>query len=186
MNKGELAARGKFWVYVYEYHRSDINTAQASAYIKDTESYNLNQLNFAWSQWRRENTRPPMPSDLIKILEPAANKDLIAREIAARIVGAVTKFGWPNGQNAKEFIGSDGWVVVNKMGGWSYICGAMGSTLDPNQFQAQAREIIKGQLEFGEQQITNAISGNSKPQIASTNKLVNKLVNIKSLNKTNT
>jgi len=48
--------------------------------------------------------------------------DAMSRDISARIVGAISKFGYANSKDAKDYIGPVGWQVVSMTGGWTSIC----------------------------------------------------------------
>src|SRR3990167_4029052 len=148
----------KWWVQVYQYHQTQIVKENALIYAQDVVDFTFDQLSAAWAKWRGNNRKPPMPYDLIKIADPKPDDDFVAREIAARIVGSVPKLGYPNGSEARDYIGEVGWGVVQRMGGWSYVCETMGVSTDPSTFQAQAREIIKGHLQHAPEAIQAAIS----------------------------
>jgi F0F1-type ATP synthase delta subunit len=45
--------------------------------------------------------------------------------------------------------------VVRRMGGWQYICEHHGLALNPGQFFAQARELVKSKLEIEESGVTD-------------------------------
>lgn len=47
-----------------------------------------------------------------------------ATEVAERIWTAIGKFGWPNGEAAKEFLGEPAWSAVLLSGGWQDACNA--------------------------------------------------------------
>lgn len=45
-----------------------------------------------------------------------------SKQVAALIVGSVSRFGWNNSKMAEEAIGPLGWKVVEMSGGWPQIC----------------------------------------------------------------
>lgn len=120
----------------------------------------------AYQTYRRnpKNVRMPLPAQIRAIVQPEVDPDFAAREIADRIVGAVPKYGWPNGKDARLYIGEVGWSYVQRLGGWSWICESMGSTINPDSFKAQARESLKGHLLHSPQQIEKAITGRAEPR----------------------
>lgn len=115
-----------------------------------------------------KNDRFPIPPHkiLAKHLPADVSDEAQAREIAARIVGSVTKYGWANPKEAREFIGPVGWRVVEVQGGWSSICENLGVTIDPGVFQAQLREQLQARLQYGESAVDAAV----KKEIASVKK----------------
>jgi hypothetical protein len=115
-----------------------------------------------------KNDRFPVPPHKImaKYLPAEISPEAQAREIAARIVGGVTKFGWANSREAKAHIGPTGWRVVELQGGWQSICENLGVGLDPGVFQAQLREQLKARLEYGEENMEAAVQLDSKRESA--------------------
>ncbi len=105
-----------------------------------------------------KNTRFPIPphSILSDQIAPASSVDL-AKEAAGRVIQAVAKFGWPNGRQAKEFIGELGWRGVERFGGWPTICEGLGTTISPDTFYAQLRDMCLSTLEL------NAAGINDQP-----------------------
>lgn len=85
-------------------------------------------------------TRMPLPAAILARARPVESDDTTARTIAAMIISAVSRFGWPNQDRAKEFLGEVGWKVVELQGGWTKLC----QTLDESNittFQAQWRDL---------------------------------------------
>ncbi len=107
---------------------------------------------FAYNQWRRDpkNKTFPLPAHIREIVSPDefVSPEIEAREIARRVVGAVTKFGWNNARDAEAFIGPIGWDAVNRSGGWSIICEQM-STFNRTTFEAQMRDLLEGVVKYG-------------------------------------
>jgi hypothetical protein len=100
------------------------------------KAYRLNPNNRAF----------PMPAQLRAVVSPSVDVDSAAREIAARIAGAITKYGWARGEDAHAFIGEAGWNIVRDLGGWSHLCQNHGVTIDPTAFLAQTRDLAKSRL----------------------------------------
>lgn len=98
----------------------------------------------------QKNSFFPAPAKLAPYLRPTISKESQAQEIASRIIESVPKFGYTKtGYHlAKDYIGSIGWVVVQRFGGWQPLCEDLGSKIQITTFLAQAREIIKSQLEI--------------------------------------
>lgn len=114
----------------------------------------------AYEAWRRDekNTRAPLPAQIRGLINPSIAPEALAREIAARIVGAITSHGWNNGKSAELFIGPVGWAAVQRVGGWAYLCENMGTRLSPTTFQAQVRDQIEANLRYGSDTIEQAIA----------------------------
>jgi hypothetical protein len=104
--------------------------------MESMKAYRLNPNNRAF----------PMPAQIRALVTPAVDIDSAAREIAARIAGAITKYGWARGEDAHAFIGETGWAIVRDLGGWSHLCQNHGVTIDPTAFLAQTRDLAKSRL----------------------------------------
>lgn len=95
-----------------------------------------------------KNNRFPMPPHKIMedhLPQEADNKDL-ARMTALRIREAVTRFGWPNGKEARDHLGEAAWSLVQRFGGWRYLCENLGQGISESTFMAQARDAAESHL----------------------------------------
>ncbi len=122
-------------------------------YAEDLSDLDLDQVCIAYGEWRRnpKNKTFPLPAQIRELVCPEQNiaPEAMAREIAARITGAVPKYGWNNGKEAALFIGPAGWSAVERAGGWLYICENLGTKLSATTFQAQIRDQIEANLRYG-------------------------------------
>lgn len=116
-----------------------------SMMIDDLADLPVPELETAFARYRRDpkNKFYPMPAAIRELVEPQENDDSQARVAVARVVEAVSRFGYYGGADARAFVGELGWSIVKAYGGWSPLCEALGHTLDVSQFQAQARELAK-------------------------------------------
>lgn len=85
----------------------------------------------------------PSPSQMREYLDKKVSPDDFGKVVAGKIILSVKKFGWNKPQEAKEFIGSEGWDVVETWGGWEYICQNLGDSISITTFQAQTRDLVK-------------------------------------------
>jgi hypothetical protein len=83
------------------------------------------------------------PATLRPYLNPELSTEAKAIEAATRIRSAITKFGYPTPGEARAYIGELGWKVVERAGGWNYICENHGVDLNPLTFFAQSRDSAK-------------------------------------------
>jgi len=113
-------------------------------------SYGWEQVNRTLTKiFEERKARDPFPSprdikDLMGVREVCDESK--ARESAARIRSAVSKFGSPNGDRAEEYIGSIGWEVVRMQGGWSQVCDGLTHNNSPT-YQAQWRALALALIE---------------------------------------
>lgn len=120
-------------------------------YASDLADLDQAQVATAYQEWRRNaaNRTFPLPAQIRDMIEPQITPEFKAREIAARITGAVPQFGWNNGKAAEAFIGPDGWALVQRIGGWQYLCENLGHRLSVTTLQAQLRDQLEGTLRYG-------------------------------------
>lgn len=80
-------------------------------------------------------------------LSPSEHAKDIAKETAARINSAVSKFGSVINndhrlQRVKDYVGELGWAVIDRQGGWNYIC-EIHTPQNMTQLQAQWRDLAE-------------------------------------------
>lgn len=134
------------------YNRGQVPTdAIIAMYTEDLADLSPTECIRAYRCWRLNphNKFFPLPAQIRGMLSPQLDDDSQARDAASRIISSVSKFGWPNSTEAKEYMGDLAWHIVDRYGGWEYICQNLGVTLDIGTFQAQARDAAKAQLAFG-------------------------------------
>lgn len=130
------------------YYGRTLSEPVLNMYADDLQDLPVDLVIEAYRRYRRnpKNTQFPLPAQIRGIVAPEVDPDSAAREIAARITAAIPKFGWCNSNEARAYIGEVGWAVVERQGGWMYLCQHHGLELDPTAFQAQARELAKSQI----------------------------------------
>ena len=148
MNETELKQLSGLWAMYSAYYRSKLDDQVLIMYANDLEDLDFTLVKNALDQYRRnpKNKTLPLPAQIREIIQPEIDSDSLAKEIASRITGAISKFGWSNSGSAREFIGEDGWAVVERSGGWMYLCENHGITIDHGTFQAQSRDLLKARL----------------------------------------
>lgn len=159
------------------YYGRDLKPEVVAMMADDLSDLDPRAVVAAFDKYRRETKvhRFPLPAEIRQMVQPSVDPDSAAREIAARICGAVPKFGWARGQDAREYIGEVGWEIVQRQGGWSYICENLGLTLNPSAFQAQVRDQAKSLLSFGAGSMAQAIglkAGDSKQGLVSAGEII--------------
>lgn len=117
--------------------------------VSDLADLDFNEVMEAIDSYRREpeNRTFPLPAKLRIIINPVQSKESLANESASRIRAAISKFGYWQPTEAKNYIGELGWQIVERNGGWQYLCENHGVELDPLIFHAQARDLAKSMLE---------------------------------------
>lgn len=141
------------------YYGRTLSPQVLAMYVEDLEDFPPADVIAAYKAWRRnpKNTQFPLPAQIRGIIQPEVDPDSAAREIASRIVGAISKCGWSNPTGAREYMGEVGWEIVRRFGGWTYVCENHGVSLQPAAFMAQARDLARAQLQFPEAAMAKAI-----------------------------
>lgn len=117
--------------------------------VEDVEDLDFEKCLNALTVYRRDpkNKTWPKSSDVRAIVCPVMTPDAQANEAAARIREAIGKFGWPDPVGARKHIGELGWKVVERSGGWQYLCENHGSELNALTYHAQSRDLAKALIE---------------------------------------
>ncbi len=117
--------------------------------IEDLADLSFDQIAAALMSYRRDekNTQWPRASKIRAIVNPVQSPDTMANEVASRVRSAIPMFGWPNPQEARAYIGELGWAIVERNGGWQYLCENLGVELSQLTFHAQARDLAKAMIE---------------------------------------
>lgn len=144
------------------YNRSQtLSDAVLLMYVEDLKDLDAEACIDAYGRFRRNpaNKTFPLPAQIRELVNPEefVSVEARAREVAGRVVGAVSMFGWCNSRDAEAYIGPEGWIVVQRQGGWSYICENMGLKLNPTTFQAQVRDQVEGSLKYGREALEKSI-----------------------------
>jgi len=136
--------------------------ALVEMYASDLSDLDVRACVEAYGRYRKnpQNKTFPLPAQIRELVKPEefVAVEVQAREVASRIVGAITKFGWCGAQEAKVFIGAIGWEAVERNGGWMNLCQNVGVSINPATLQAQLRDQLEGTLRYG----TKAIESNIK------------------------
>lgn len=149
----ERDAIGKAITLTYEYFgRPPPPLERVRYHVNDLEAAGLPaelvlDAYFRWRMNDSRNTAPPTPAQIRAMIRPEMDPDGIAKELAARIVAAIKKYGYTFPAEARTWVGEDAWLIVRQYGGWDAICADMGATLDPQTFIAQSRDLLRARLQ---------------------------------------
>jgi len=119
-------------------------------------------------------TRFPLPAQILaEAGYSSRDQNSKAKELASKIIQAVSKFGWSNQAEAMAFIGPIGEDIVRRWGGWAYVCQNLGTTIDLTTFQAQIRDLAEAQFKSFHRNDNEHLQIESKKDIGL---LVNKII----------
>jgi len=162
-----------------EYFGRNISRAVVMMMVDDLEVYPMEQIQAAIKKYRQnpKNRAFPLPAQLIDTMSPELNSKNEAVESAAQVIQAVSKFGWSNPEMAKEYLGQLAWRIVERFGGWRYVCENLGVSISVGTFQAQARDLAIATIERSEMGLDNM-----SPQIKQSKEVLS-LVQSNDMNK---
>ncbi len=133
-----------------EYYRETLSAKQLAMYAEDLSTLTPEELESAVYEYRLDpqNKFFPLPAVLISIARPRESDEDSGRLAAARIVAAISKFGWNNPEYAKSFIGPVGWEAVQLQGGWKTLCESV-TYENKSTVQAQLRNLSESLARSG-------------------------------------
>jgi len=95
---------------------------------------------------------PTIRAIKIKLGVVAVSKELQSKEVSAKILSAISKFGYTVSVNdtkiddIKKYVGDIGWKVIDLQGGWNAICESV-TNANKSTYQAQWRDLALSVLE---------------------------------------
>jgi hypothetical protein len=167
VNEQEIQVLKKEIIATSAYYQLKLDPQVIPMYADDLSDLPLTAVLQAYKSWRKnpKNFRFPLPGQIREIVCPEISSENEALEASARIIQAVTKFGWPNPNEAKLFIGLLGWRVVERFGGWTQVCNSMDNG-NITALQAQFRNLARATTERHEIGLDNR-----PPALGEANKL---------------
>jgi hypothetical protein len=117
-------------------------------YVEDLVDLPFDAVAIAVKEVRRDpkTTRCPLPAQIRNRIQPVETDENQAMEAVARIISAVSRFGWNNSSQAREFIGELGWRLVTLDGGWMTVCESMNHE-NIGVYRAQWKNLALSQIQ---------------------------------------
>lgn len=167
MTTQELARVAQGFAVTAAYFRIQIDDAVLRMYAEDVSDLPFEMVMNALVTYRKDprNRFMPLPAQIRDIVEPEESPDERAREIAARIEGAIVKFGHPNEAEARNYIGTDGWNIIQRYGGWNHLCQNHGRSISPAAFHAQVRDQLVSTIRHDPERRNASLEGRINAQI---------------------
>ena len=138
----------------YAYFTTPLAPVQMAMMAEDLLPYPVGDIEMAMREWRvcgpppGHKPRPPMPSDLIRIMRPTIDENAKANAFAATILRCVSKFGYTSPARAQDYMGPVAWQVVKMRGTWADLCRTV--TVDNfSSVHAQLRDSAKAVISQG-------------------------------------
>lgn len=141
------------------YYNHTMRPEVLKMYAEDLEDLDPAAVIAAYKAYRRnpKNRTMPLPAQIRDVVCPTVDPEAMARELSGRSVKAIALFGWPQPEQARNYMGEHAWTAIEHSGGWAHFCREHGVSIDPGVFLAQARETIKSRITYGESNIIRAI-----------------------------
>jgi hypothetical protein len=105
-----------------EINNKSLSAAAIIIMVEALEDLDFNSVYSALKNWNKNNKNFPYPSDIRKLISPEETDEDNSQDVANAIIAAISKYGYTNKENAESYIGSLGWEVVIRMGGWRHLC----------------------------------------------------------------
>lgn len=121
--------------------------------------YGSKKLSLAFNSLALKVDRFPSLRMIIEELEGREKPNNAAVTIASKITAAISKFGYCNAKEAKEYLGDIGWSIVEMSGGWNHLCGTV-TNKHLSTFQAQWRELAKAHVDKIQNGQLTSLNGN--------------------------
>jgi hypothetical protein len=125
------------------YYGRPISDEVAAMYQYDVRDLPAADVVDALDALRREPKRRmcPLPAEVRALCERKEGGQM-PEQVAARIAGSISRFGYTRPKAARAYIGETGWRAIEDLGGWSGICSRI-TTAEMGTFTAQARELCR-------------------------------------------
>lgn len=132
------------------YYSKTLSEPLLDMYAEDLSDLPVNAVLSAYQAYRRnpKNKAFPLPAQIREIVAPEADPEAEARAILDRIITAINKFGWPQGEAAKAYVGPIGWRIVENNGGWMKLCES--NFIHNPGLLAQARNRAEDLIKYGD------------------------------------
>lgn len=142
MNSEEQKKLKALFVATSMYYGQQLQNEALALYVEDLSDLSFDSVSAALAEFRRDQRiiRVPLPAIIRAKINPEPIDQDDDREAAGRILAAISRCGWCNQEQARNYIGELGWAVVQMQGGWEAVCGMVDEGNLPS-FQAQWRDL---------------------------------------------
>lgn len=135
-----------------EFYGRPLSDTVVRLYAMDLADLPLAAVTRALTELRRQPKRRscPLPAEVREHVgrqQPGAGPE-VAEQIAARISGSISRFGYTGASRARAFMGEVGWQACEELGGYVALCQRLKAD-DMQTFFAQSRELCRAILDQG-------------------------------------
>lgn len=148
MNHSEKQQLKALVVATAMYYSQDIPDTVLEMFVEDLEDLPFIAVAQALKDVRRDpkTIRCPLPALIRNRIQPAETDENQALAAVSRVISAVSRFGWNNAGQAREYIGELGWSLVQLDGGWMTVCETLNQD-NLGTMRAQWRQLAMSQIQ---------------------------------------
>lgn len=185
MNNSEKLEISKLWFATAKLYDKVLDQDMLNLLTLDVDDLNAQDVINALNIYRKDKKNKfwPKASDVRELVIPSFSDESIGRDTSARIIAAIPHCGYDNGLLAKDYIGEFGWNIVNRLGGWVFLCQNVGLSISNSALAAQIRDLATDQSLYGFKAIKEKVDNLHLESKHNNSSEILKLVNIKSINK---
>lgn len=121
--KNEIATT---WIQLAILTGRQLNQSTVDILLRAVEDLPQQEVLNILNKWPETDTNFPLPAHIRAKIFPVKNEGDDILESVNRALTAVSRFGYCNSEDAKNYIGELGWEIVTGMGGWYHICEILG------------------------------------------------------------
>lgn len=151
MTEHERKQVAEMWITVSALYQRDIPRQTLGLILDAVNDLPAGQVLEHLKLWvnNPRNRNYPLPGEIRALVLNQIDPKDVAREVATSIVHAISKFGYNNSSSAEHSLGPKAWRIVERFGGWNYLCENLGDQIDVTTFIAQARDLAESETKHG-------------------------------------
>ena len=160
----ENIEKGQIFVMLAEIYGEDLSESRLRAYLIALNDLSLAEIKTAFDLCVKDETvyKLPTPAKLRALVRPSLDPKQEAIRLVEALKSAIKKYGWANGGEAEKSLDPKLWKVIERLGGWHYICTNEAANLNDQIIYAQIRDNITA-IVTGERKNINPITGEALP-----------------------
>lgn len=148
MNEDQIKMLKRTIIAASNYYGKELSDDAVRMYANDLSEFGYLPVMDAITKYRRDSRNRQMflPAHIVEIIQPRIHDKDLAVVTANKVHEAVVKFGHMRQQEARENIGEQGWRIIQRMGGWVWLCENLGVDISVTTFTAQFRDTMNSEL----------------------------------------
>lgn len=151
MTQDQRNTIGEIWTHLAVNYKRDATRGSIRLLINGVSDLPYDRVRDVLENWMagKQARDFPLPYHVRDAINPKPDDETMARAAAARVIEAVGKYGWAQSALARAWIGELGWIGVQRIGGWQFLCENLGNELSLTTVQAQIRDLLAAESKLG-------------------------------------